>query len=223
MKIMIITASPKPNGGTSSILVENLKKSILAYKPGIEFVTFNIRSNFISETEYEELENYDALIISSPLYVDALPSHLLTQLTRIEEYFNSKKGEKSKAKNKLQVYALLNCGFYESKYATLALRIIRMWSIKSGIVFASGLGIGGGEMINLLSSSIPFGAGPLKPIKQALDNFGTIIAEEKCATNNYITPGVPRWFFIQAANTSFCKGNAKKNGLTTKQLYYQIP
>ena len=223
MKIMIITGSPKPNGGSSSLLVENLKKSILSQKPGIEFVTFNIRSCFLPESEYEQLENYDALIIAAPLYVDNLPSHVLTQLIKIEEYLNSKKGEKSKAKNKLKVYALLNCGFYEGKYNNTALRIIRMWAIKSGLVFASGLGIGGGEMIGFLSNSVPFGTGPLKPIKQALDDFGTTIAEEKCTTNNFVSPGIPRWFFIQAANNGFCKNRAKKNGLTTKQLYYQIP
>jgi len=97
-----------------------------------------------------------------------------------------------------------------------------MWAIKSGIVFASGLGLGGGEMIGI-TSKMSHHVGPLKTIQMALDNFGVLIAEEKCATNNYVTPGIPRWFFVQAANASFCKGNAKKNGLTTKQLYYQIP
>ena len=223
MKIMIITGSPKPNGGTTSILIDQLKKSILSQKSDVDFVTFNIRSNFLPENEYENLENYDALIIACPLYIDSLPSHLLTQLVKIEEYLNSKKGEKSKAKNKLQVYGLVNCGFYEAKYNTIALRIIRMWAIKSGLIFASGLGISGGEMISLLSKKMKMNTGPLKPINQALDNFGVLIAEEKCATNNYVTPGIPRWFFVQAANASFCKGNAKKNGLTTKQLYYQIP
>ncbi|MBQ8353993.1 MAG: NAD(P)H-dependent oxidoreductase, partial [Spirochaetaceae bacterium] len=111
MKIMIITGSPKPNGGTTSILVDQLKKSILSQKSDVDFVTFNIRSNFLPEDEYENLENYDALIIACPLYIDSLPSHLLTQLVKIEEYLNSKKGEKSKAKNKLQVYGLVNCGF----------------------------------------------------------------------------------------------------------------
>lgn len=222
MKIMIITGSPKPNGGTSSILVEQLKKSILSHTPGIEFVTFNIRNNYIPETEYDNLENYDALILAFPLYVDSLPSHVLTQLVKIEEYFNSKKGEKSKARNKLKVYTLINCGFYEAKYTTLALRIVRMWAIKSGIVFASGLGLGGGEMIGI-TSKMSHHVGPLKTIQVALDNFGTLIAEEKCAMNNFCSPGIPRWIFIQAANNAFCKGNAKKNGLTLKQLYYQIP
>ena len=106
MKIMIITGSPKPNGGTSSILVEQLKKSILSHTPGIEFVTFNIRNNYLPETEYDNLENYDALILAFPLYVDSLPSHVLTQLVKIEEYFNSKKGEKSKAKNKLKMLSI---------------------------------------------------------------------------------------------------------------------
>ena len=87
MRIMIITGSPKPNGGTSSILVEQLKKSILSHTPGIEFVTFNIRNNYLPETEYDNLENYDALILTCPLYVDGLPSHVLTQLVKIEEYF----------------------------------------------------------------------------------------------------------------------------------------
>ncbi|MBQ7881680.1 MAG: hypothetical protein IJ312_03085, partial [Treponema sp.] len=91
--------------------MEQLKKSILSHTPGIEFVTFNIRNNYLPETEYDNLENYDALILAFPLYIDSLPSHLLTQLVKIEEYLNSKKGEKSKAKNKLQVYGLVNCGF----------------------------------------------------------------------------------------------------------------
>lgn len=223
MKIMIITGSPKPNGGTTSILIEQLKRSILSHKSDVEFVTYNIRSNFIPETEYDNLENYDALILAAPLYVDSLPSHVLTQLVKLQEYFSSKKGEKSKAKNKLKVYALMNCGFYEAKNNTISLRIIRMWAIKSGIIFASGLGIGGGKMIGLLNDKLQFSTGPLKSIQQALDNFGVLIAEEKCATNNYCSPNVPRWFFIKAANASFCNGNAKKNGLTIKQLYYQIP
>lgn len=223
MKIMIITGSPKPNGGTSTLLVEQLKKSILSQKPDTEFVTFNIRTHFIPETEYENLENYDSIIITSPIYLDSLPSHLLTQLTKIEDYLNSKKGEKSFVKNRLKVYALMNCGFYEAKYTTIALRILRMWAIKCGIIFAAGLGIGGGEMISLLSSKMKMEIGPLKTIKESIDNFSTIIAEEKCASNNFCSPGINRWFFIQAANSSFCKGNAKKNGLTVKQLYYRIP
>lgn len=223
MKIMIITGSPKPNGGTTSLLVDQLKKSILSHKSDVDFVTFNIRSNFLPDSEYENLENYDVLIIATPLYVDNLPSHVLTQLIKIEEYLNSKKGEKSTAKNKLLVYGLLNCGFYESKYNSLALRIIRMWAIKSGLIFASGLGLGGGEMINVVEEKFSLNSGPLKVIKQSLDNFGEIISKKKCATNNFCSPAIPRWVFIKAANISFCKENAKKNGLTIKQLYYKIP
>jgi cell division protease FtsH len=32
-----------------------------------------------------------------------------------------------------------------------------------------------------------------------------IVAEEKCTSNNYCSPGIPRWMFIQAANSFFCK------------------
>ena len=223
MKIMIITGSPKPNGGTSSLLVELLKNTIISHKPDAEFVTYNIRSNFIPETEYDNLENYNALVIATPLYIDSLPSHVLSQLSKLHEYLNSKKGEKSKAKNNLKIYALINCGFLDAKYTTIATRIIRMWAIKSGLVYASSLGIGGGEMISKVSSKSQINLGPLKPVKLALDNFAEIIAEEKCTTNNYCSPGIPRWMFIQAANSYFCKDNAKKSGLTLKQLYYQIP
>lgn len=223
MKIMIIIGSPKPTGGTSSYLTEQLKKNILQLKPDTEIVTFNIRTYFIPETDLENLENYDAIVIATPLYIDSLPSHVLIQLTKIEEYLNSKKGEKSKAKNKLKVYGIVNCGFYEAKNCDTALRIMRMWAIKSGIVFAAGLGIGGGEMTNTIVSKTQFSSGPLKPIKQALSHLSHLIINEKCAANNFCSPGIPKWFFIQAANTHFCKGGAKKNNLTQKQLYYRIP
>ena len=104
MNIVFLNGSPKPSGGNSAIFSEFLKKAIAKIKPDVNFTLLNIRTNMLVETDYELFETCDALVIAYPLYMDALPSHLTAQLIRLEEWFNSRKGEKSAAKNRLVVF-----------------------------------------------------------------------------------------------------------------------
>lgn len=222
MNIITINGSPKPDGGNSNILIQYLEKNLKSKKNNLSFIDYNIRTNFLTEEDYQKFDNCDALVFSLPVYNDSIPSHLVVQLEKMEAYFLSKKGSKSPAKNKMLIYVLCNCGFYEGKQCQIALRMIRAWAIKCGFLWGQGIGIGAGEMMGLVSY-IPFEKGPFFTSAKHLSTFATNIIERRTALALYGSPNIPRFLFIQLSHSLKWNKDAKKNGLTPKQLLYKIP
>ncbi|HAW69762.1 MAG TPA: hypothetical protein DHD79_09105, partial [Firmicutes bacterium] len=84
-----------------------------------------------------ELAACDTLVFAFPLYVDGIPSHLLSCLSQMEGYL------KPLASKEMRVYAIVNCGFYEGRQNQHALDMMQNWCAKTRLIWGHGLGIGG--------------------------------------------------------------------------------
>lgn len=143
LKTVFINLTPKKKNSMSGYLLRTTKLFIKG-----ECVTINYRGGADDKKILCELENAQNLVFVTPLYVDGLPSHVLELLQRLEKTVSKE----------LNVYALLNCGFYEGEQCELALNMIKIWCKHSGTNFCGGLGLGAGEMHRVLRWNIPISA-----------------------------------------------------------------
>jgi multimeric flavodoxin WrbA len=209
MKIALINGSPRSRESASGCILQEVKP--LLDKDNNAIYEFSFKKSNLSREEIEQLTECDALVFVFPLYVDGVPSHLLSCLVQLETIFESS------TKKEIVVYSLVNCGFYEGKQNTLALEIIENWCAKTGLKWGQGVGIGAGGML-LAVKNVPVGHGPKKNLEKALKQLSSNIL--KCASeeNIYITANFPRFLYKLSAEMGWRQA-IKANGLTRKDLF----
>lgn len=205
MRMGFIVGSPKPQKSASLFLLKEIEKKL---DNKFQLFWFESKKQLTGEQE-KDLFDCDVLVLSFPLYVDGVPSHLLEWLQQVEK--KAKKQDK-----KITVYAIVNCGFYEAKQNHLALRIIEKWCEKSGFGWGQGLQVGAGGMVMVA----PAGKGPSKNLGKAIEKFCLNICNKKTGETLLVHPNFPRKLYITAAHFGW-KKQGKKNGLTKKEIYDQ--
>ena len=206
MKIMMIDGSPKVSKSNSEYFL-NILSDFIESK---DIVKYKLSKKVDYEDIIKEINTIDTLVFAFPLYVDSLPSHVLEFLIMLEENFKDNlKG--------VNVYVIVNCGFYEGKQNKIALNIMKCWCKKMNIIWAQGIGIGAGEMMGGLRN-VPMGKGPNTNLGLALDNLAKNINENKSGDDIFTTPSMfPRFAFRLAANR-FWISKANRNGLKKRDL-----
>ncbi len=146
MKTVLIAASPKKKWSNTAYLLTFTSWAIRGEQVWIDFRGPKDYPRILSA-----LQDADALVFGMPLYVDAVPSHVLLLLQEIERFT---------AKNQLhlRVYSVCNCGFYEGIQCELELAVLACWCQRAGLTFCGGVGIGAGEMIGMLRLNLLIGA-----------------------------------------------------------------
>ena len=89
------------------------------------------------------LEDGDAVVFCLPLYVDSVPSHVLSFLKEMEKFCLEKH-------LKLNIYAIANNGFIEGVQSKALLQVFRNFCTRSDLTWGGGIGIGGGVMLNVM-------------------------------------------------------------------------
>ncbi len=141
MKTVFITTSPKKKWSNSSYLLTITKWFTKGEKTWIAFQGPKDYEAILNALQYA-----DNIVLATPVYVDAVPSHVLLLLEKIQQYAEEKHLH-------FKVYALCNCGFYEGIQCELALAVLQCWCERAGLHFCGGVGIGAGEMIGALRLS----------------------------------------------------------------------
>lgn len=90
----------------------------------------------------EAVDGADLFVLSTPLYVDALPY----LVTRFAERIAAHRAEQPEG-SAVRFLALVNCGFPEWEHTRTALDICRVFAREAGFEWTGGLGLGGGEAI----------------------------------------------------------------------------
>lgn len=211
MKIAFINGSPKLKESASGFLLEEIKTFV--GKDNI-LIQCDLHKPQISSEQMEQLYSCDAFIVAFPLYVDAIPSHLLYCLKELQVYINAK------TIRPIRVYTLVNCGFYEGKQNTNAIDIVRNWTHKAGLIWGQGIGIGAGGMIGALNK-VPIGHGPKKNLGKAFNEFIPNIENGRSGDTIFFSMNFPRFAYQYCAHLGW-KQQAKANGLTGKDLYKQL-
>lgn len=224
MKGILINGSPKRNGSASGVLLDDLR-SLLA--PDTETAAMAVTAAHPaaspaytgmhwepSPEEQKKLGGLSFLVLSFPLYVDGIPSHLLSFLTELERWQNQSRlleGDKL-----LAVYAAVNCGFYEGKQAAIALRIVENWCVRCGFEYKQGIGCAAGGMLAHLKG-VPLVKGPKKPLGAALTDMAANIERLEKGNDRFFSLSIPRPLYIAAAHIGWRK-QGRENGLTVKEL-----
>lgn len=208
MKIAFINGSPKVKGSASGCILQDLKTFL---KPDSNTICeYNFSKPQLSKEEMEQLVEYNILVFAFPLYVDGIPSHLLSCLSQLEEFFTTME------RKEIIVYSFVNCGFYEGHQNRLAIEMVENWCEKAGLKWGQGIGIGAGGMLQSLQS-VPIGHGPKKNMEKAFKLLVNNILKCTSGENIFITPNFPRIAYKLAAEMGW-RQTVKANGLRRRDL-----
>ncbi len=203
MRIALINGSPKVKGSASGSLLA-MVKDLLGGKAEIEEIS--LHTAVLSEKEMDMLQKMDVWVFAFPLYVDGVPSHLLAQMVNMEK--------NQIGNGRASVYGIVNCGFYEGIQAEYALDIMKNWCIKAGLMWKSGIGVGGGGGL----AYMPTGEnGPAAPIYRDFALLVDEILQNKEHENRYVSIAFPRALYKMGAQTGW-RQMIKKNGLKSRNL-----
>ncbi len=162
-----------------------------------------------SNTQFSLIQHSDVLIFVFPLYIDSINSALLRFIIELE-----KRGFENK---NINVYCIINNGFYEGRQNHVAADIMQNWCKAAGLTYGQTLGIGAGEMLPFLKD-IPLGHGPNKNIGIALQKLSQNILSLHQGKDLFISPNWPRFLWKIQASLCFWYPRAKKNGLKREEL-----
>lgn len=210
MKITLINGSPKTKNSASGILLNELK----SLRNGDYISEYGFHTPILpSEMNTEEFAQQDAAIFAFPQYVDAIPSHFLSCLCQLENYF------KVHSSN-LTIYAIVNCGFFEGNQNRHALEIMKNWCLRSGLRWGQGIGIGGGGMLSGLQN-VPAGKGPRKNFSATINRLSEHITVGTSTEDIYVSPNIPRIAYKIGAEMNW-RQQIKANGLSEKDLFCKL-
>ncbi len=211
MKIGLISGSPKKKDSASGLLLKVLKSLLVQKNKTCQFEALNLNEKGMTQDQLTQMENWDRIVFSFPLYVDGIPAHLLTCLQEMEAYFSSLKIPKE-----TMVYVMVNCGFFEGSQNRLAIDMVSHWCRRTGFIMGQGLGVGGGGMVPSLEVA-PLGKGPNKNLGRALEEFSDAVINKRSGPPILINPNFPRVAYMLAAQHNW-RSQAKKSGLKRRDL-----
>lgn len=204
MKTAILSGSPKQKNSCSEMLAQQV--FLDEAERGQLFHCMNMQD----EQAFQQLSAYDTILLTFPLYFDALPSHLLQFLQAWEAYIQNHP-------TSLQLYVIVNCGFFEGIQNQLAMRILENWCLRTKVSFQGGIGIGAGPMLYEMAS-MPWNHGPKKPVYQAMLKLKHAMKQGLPFETCYVQPRFPRRLYIAMAHHSWNKQLAQ-NGYRAKKIY----
>jgi len=143
-KILLLVGSPKKKNSASYALGNYLLDQLKG--KGLQTKTLHIHSFVNKNKSMQELfqifEDSDIIILSTPLYVDSIPSPVIQMM----EYV-AKKRTKSREKSQ-QFMVLINCGFPEALHNYTAIDICHCFSDECAFKWLGGFALGGGPAFN---------------------------------------------------------------------------
>ncbi len=206
MKIAAINGSPRAVECTSLKLIAQMEK--LLNERVETHQAWTLIKPEASPDEVSALLNTDVLLIAFPLYVDSLPAPLIELLVRLEAAAQC-------SQNKPTVYAICNCGFFDSHQTKTALEIVDHFAKRTGLPWGYGLGIGGGPVLSMFGED--WSKGPSVKVYKALLNMAAVIKTRGSGQNVFVAPKLPRFLYTIAGNINF-RSRANKNGVEDIRL-----
>lgn len=207
MKITLINGSPKAQDSASQCILDDLKPLL----SNQEIAEIHFKKPLIEEKDKEVLINSDVLIFAFPLYVDSVPSHVLSCLREMEDLLKSRH---------IYVYGIVNNGFYEGTQNAPALEVLKHWTHRTGLIWGQGVGVGSGGMLTATKNT-PLGKGPKRSLGKAFHSSANNILENRSDDNLYVNANFPRFLYKFMAEVGWNR-QGKKNGLEVKDLYKKL-
>ena len=138
MKTVFINGSPKKKLSVSSYLLGLIRLFVRG-----NVVKEQIRNTNDYKRVLESVKDADVVVFGIPLYVDGVPSHMLSFFQEMESFC-------LKNNIRVKVYALSNGGFIEGCQNKPLMQVLENFCKRSNLDWCGGIGIGGGVMLNVL-------------------------------------------------------------------------
>lgn len=214
MVIATLNGSPKVKDSNSevylSIIEESLSKENTTKR-------YSINKSLLKEEEISMIIKSDILIVAFPLYVDGIPAHLLEEMILLEKAYKEKEHKDT------IVYVIANNGFYEGDQNKYALAMVKNFCTRANIIWGQGIGIGAGEMNGgMIKGGMPLGRGPLTSLGKAMVLLIENIKNKVSKEDIYVKPNLPSFAFKYMVHRTFWNVNAKKNGITKKEMNVRL-
>lgn len=142
--ILILNGSPKKKSSTSGFLGKVMGFFLAGCN--VRYASLRLPGGY--SAILKQLEDIDVLILAVPLYVDGMPSHVLDFMQQAER-FCVEHG------CRFSLYVISNNGFIEGTHNKVHLNMYECWCRRAHITWGGGIGIGGGEMLSVLSVYFP--------------------------------------------------------------------
>ncbi len=174
VNFLLLSGSPRGKTSTSYSLLrylktqlENLGKSCelsIAHKIMRKEADFENFSNLLDSADY--------LIVTMPLYVDSLPSHVIETFTRL-----LKTRRNNSFKGTPKFLAIVNSGFPEQHQNLLALNICQQFAQEANLDWIGGIPFGGGAIIG--GTPLDSSGGRGKQARFAMEILAEALSEDK--------------------------------------------
>ena len=163
---------------------------------------------------YQSVLAADSIVLILPLYVDALPSTVLSFLVELAQYAR----QNQLSGRRPAFYAVINCGFFEGEQNRPALSVLRNFCQREGFIWRFGCALGGGEFLS--NPSLPLENPPKHTTHAALSAIAEdLITDDKSpCEDRYATPTIPRILY-SLGGTMGWRSMAKSHGLPFRALY----
>lgn len=138
MKTVFINGSPKSRFSASNYFLKWQSAFVQGHK-----IFLKLQTGSDHKTILEQIIDADVVIFSIPLYVDSLPSHVLTFLLEMEGFCKEHKLNS-------KIYVIANNGFIEGSQNAPLFRVMENFCTRSNLRWGGGIGIGGGVMFHAL-------------------------------------------------------------------------
>ena len=218
MSLLIINGSPKQDNSSSHALIEDFLECFNTGSAEINTKILNIfkrQDNEIAEYKFIKhmTQPSPCVLFVFPLYLDGIPSHLLSFMCSTAEYISSprpiSRALKDRQQSKAKIYAIVNCGFYEGSQSGVALRILENWARRINCEWGGGVGVGACGGYSRFKSKV--GHGVKKNIGKSLRRLSYNIKRGICAQNEYTGAAFPRIVYKSAAEIAFAKMASDNN------------
>ncbi len=136
-KTVLINCSPKRKLSVSGFL---MRCTGMLIRGGKEYL--QIRTPSDHQAVLQALRTAGKVVFAIPLYVDGVPSHILSFMKKMEAFCRENG-------LRLKVYVIANNGFIEGKQNEPLMQVMENFCTRSGLEWCGGIGIGGGVMLNV--------------------------------------------------------------------------
>ena len=140
MKTVFINGSPKKKLSVSSYLLGIVRLLLKG-----EVVTEQVRNAKDHERILNSIRDANTVVFGVPLYVDGVPSHMLTFMKEMEKFCVENQIH-------LNVYVVSNGGFIEGCQNKALMQVFENFCKRCNFQWCGGVGIGGGAMLNVMRS-----------------------------------------------------------------------
>lgn len=210
--IVLLNGSPRINGSTSMKLLESLKSR---FDSDCTTTILEAGKSILHNTQLQDYDNMvkaDVIVIAFPLYVYCLPGVLIEFLSGYRDYVSSN-GKSVTQK----IYAIINCGFPESRINDDAALVIKNICKEIGAEYHFSIMIGGGGMLQPMKKFPPVHR-MWKYIGLALDQIVRDVCGENTYTDIHIDSQIPKRLFYFIAQTNFTVV-ARMSGMKKKEIF----